>query len=373
MGATPTVYDVAAHAGVSIATVSRALRRPDDVRESTRQRVRASIRELGYVPSASARGLAARQTGVIGLLLPGYDAPEQPVSPATDELVRVVHDPAATEPVRRPDPYFDEVLRGAELEAWQRGMALMIGVARPAETNDVVTELAGRIDGLLVLAQSLTEQATDQVAHRIPTVLLASGGDRTSTTRAAPASAGAARYDRVGVANTAGMAALTRHLIHDCGVDEFGYVDGTPTSPDGLERRAGFQQALRASGLDPDVQPIYHGAFRRAGGRDVGGNLLADGPLPRALICANDQMALGVLDVLTETGVTVPGDVIVTGFDGIEATQTSAPRLTTVSQPMIELGRMAVATMADRLQDPHRTPVVRQLPVTVLLRESSEG
>lgn len=172
---TPTVYDVAAHAGVSIATVSRVLRRPDDVREATRAKVLASVRELGYLPSASARGLAARRTGVIGIFFPGFDAAwEIPaLSDAEDGLVRMVRDSDDQWGQRPPDLYFDAVLRGAELEAWRRGLVLMVGVGRGADPEAVVRDIAGRVDGLVVLARSVPDEVLSSIAHRIPVTLLA--------------------------------------------------------------------------------------------------------------------------------------------------------------------------------------------------------
>ncbi|MBN9629401.1 MAG: LacI family DNA-binding transcriptional regulator, partial [Actinobacteria bacterium] len=128
----PTVYHVAAHAGVSIATVSRVLTRPEDVRASTQERVLAAVRELRYVPSGSARGLASRRTGVLGLFLPGVDAVEDLSDPAidADRPVEVRLDPARPGQRLGADLYFEAVLRGCELEAWRQGFSLMISVGR---------------------------------------------------------------------------------------------------------------------------------------------------------------------------------------------------------------------------------------------------
>lgn len=118
---------------------------------------------------------------------------------------------------------------------------------------------------------------------------------------------------------------------------------------------------------------MLHGEFSRERARAVAADLIAGGRLPRALVCANDQMALGVLDALGAAGLRVPDDVIVTGFDGIDDGTRSTPRLTTIRQPMLELGRAAVRAMVARLNAPDLAPVNTELPVTVLLRESCEG
>lgn len=366
----PTVYDVAAHAGVSIATVSRVFRRPGDVRASTRESVLASVRALGYVPSASARGLAARRTGVLGLFFPDFDAVDDegldasfdPGSGAQEPgpRVEVVRDLDADAPAPRADLYFDEVLRGSELQAWRDGFTLMIGVGRGTNPVEIVTDIAGRVDGLALLAHSVPDAILEHVSRRIPVVLIA-GARRGDD------------YDHVTVANSEGMHALTAHLVDDLGVRDLVFVSGPEGSPDDHERYDGFARALDERGIDARAVPVARGDFTRAGGRAVGERLLAaPAPLPRALVCSNDQTALGVMSALAAAGVRVPDDVIVTGFDGIEAGLLSTPRLTTVQQPMVGLGRAAMSVMRRRLDDPDEPPITVRLPVRVLLRGSSE-
>lgn len=362
MEKTPTVYDVAAHAGVSIATVSRVFRRPGDVRASTRAHVLASVRDLGYVPSASARGLAARRTGVLGLYFPGFDAVEEVGDSEVAESAGVdvivdIPDSGARRPLNL---YFDEVLRGGELEAWRSGFVLMVGVGRGSNPAKMMGDIAGRVDGLVVLAQSVPDDVLVHVARRIPIVLMA--GPRRGDD-----------FDHVSVANAEGMHALARHVIDDLGVRDPVFVSGPTDSPDDAERYQGFQRALIACDIDPGSLPVFHGNFSRAGGRALAEELIAAERVPRAIMCSNDQTALGVLDVLPACGVRVPQDTIVTGFDGIEEGRLSSPRLTTVHQPMVDLGRAAIQVMRRRLEDPRQPPITLRLPVTVQLRESSES
>lgn len=358
----PTVYDVAAHAGVSIATVSRVLRRPDDVRASTRERVLSTVRELGYVPSASARSLAARHTGVLGLYFPGFDAMEELddaefEQPAPFDIIVDIPDSGD---VRPPHLYFDEVLRGSELEAWRRGFALLVGVGRGSNPEEMVNDIAGRVDGMAVLERSVPDEVLVHISRRIPVVLVA--GPRRGDS-----------FDHVSVSNIEGMRALTEHLIDRHGVTAPVYIAGPPDSPDDAERYQGFVQALEARGIDPAALPLLRGDFSRVQARSIAADLVAAGALPRAVVCSNDQMALGVLDVLRVRGIRVPEDVIVTGFDGIDAGRQSTPRLTTVHQPMVDLGRAAVRVLLSRLENPDQPPISLRLPVQVLLRESSEG
>ena len=367
----PTVYDVAAHAGVSIATVSRVLRRPDDVRPETRTRVLESVRSLGYVPSGAARGLAGRRHGVLGLFLPGHDGIDEPepdwarvVDPGRIPLV----DDSAARGARRvgaptsstPSPatlYFDEVLRGAEVESWRRGFALMVAAGRGSSREVMLNDIAGRVDGLAVLAQTVPDDLLAHVSRRIPVVVLADSrpGDQ---------------LDHVSVDNVAGMRALTAFVLEAHRVRDVAYVTGPTDSPDEADRHRGFDEAVAAV-PGPVAVRVERGDFSRDGGRRAGESLLASGaPLPRAVVCSNDQTALGLLDVLAEHGVAVPGQVLVTGFDGIEAGRFSTPRLTTVRQPMGDLGRVAVRSIVTRLTDPGAPPQRVTLPVEVLLRES---
>ncbi|GAA4174711.1 LacI family DNA-binding transcriptional regulator [Gryllotalpicola koreensis] len=362
--AKPTVYDVAARARVSIATVSRVLRRPDLVKDSTKEQVLAAVRALGYVPSASARGLAGRTTGVIGLYLPAIDGVDEALdvvdgdAPAVARVVRDIPDSGAS---RVRDLYYDEVLRGAQLEAWRQGFVLTIGVGHGADPERMVRDMAGRVDGLLIVARSVPEELLGQLSGSIPIVLIA--GPRHGDS-----------FDHVGVANAEGMRALTAHLVSNLGVRDPVYVFGPEGSPDDAERYAGFVAALADAGVDASALRTLRGDFRRESGRAVASSLIAaGGALPRALVCGNDQMALGVLDVFGASGVCVPSDVLVSGFDGIEETRLSSPRLTTVRQPMEELGRAAVRAMVDRLDAPDGAPISRRLPVEVLLRESTES
>jgi LacI family transcriptional regulator len=361
----PTVYDVAAHAGVSIATVSRVLTRPDDVRASTQERVLAAVRELRYVPSGSARGLASRRTGVLGLFLPGVDAVEDLSDPAidADRPVEVRLDPARPGQRLGADLYFEAVLRGCELEAWRQGFSLMISVGRgrsPESLEIALSDLAGKVDGLAVIAQSAPHDVLKRIGDSIPVVYLA--GQRSGDD-----------FDHITVRNREGMRALTEHLIDAHGIRDPMYLTGPFDSPDDAERYGGFAEALEGRGINPTALPVLHGEFSRERARAVAADLIAGGRLPRALVCANDQMALGVLDALGAAGLRVPDDVIVTGFDGIDDGTRSTPRLTTVRQPMLELGRAAVRAMVARLNAPDLAPVNTELPVTVLLRESCEG
>ena len=358
MAKAATVYDVAKHAGVSIATVSMTFRRPDRVKESTRELVIASARALHYVPSASARGLADGRTGVLGLFSFDYLLPADGAAPSTAGLA-----PGGPVTFVRDDPnewcrefplYVDEIQRGMELACWQHGYALMIGGPTRGGTT-TVTDIAGRVDGLAVFPQTLPTDALERIAGRIPVVAVSEPPQDD-------------RLSHVTVDNRGGMRAVTEHLIRDHGRRDLLFVGGLNPA-EGRDRFAGFRDALRAAGLRVPRKPLVPGTYVTATGRAAVA-LPADLPMPEAFVCATDDVALDVLDILAARGVRVPAQVAVTGFDGVVAGRVVRPALTTVRQPMVEMGRLVVDVLRKRIADPTRPPDFCELPVQVVLRES---
>jgi LacI family transcriptional regulator len=341
----PTVYDVAERARVSIATVSRVYRNPDTVRAQTRERVLAVARELGYVPSGNARGLASRTTGVLGLCFPDYADPEVDNS-----------DDAADDPEHM--LYADEITRGMERAARRHGYALLIAASLEGGPESLVAKVAGRVDGFAVLARTVPTEDLEIISKRLPIVMIA--GPREID-----------HLDHLQVANDDGEYALTRHLIDDHGLTRLAFISGGEDSPDAAARFAGFRRALGDAGLPVPDEPATRGNFTQADGRAAAERLLdAAGEVPQALVCANDQMAVGALQTLERRGIRVPEDVAVVGFDGIPLGRVVRPSLTTVSQPMRRLGEAAVDLLVERLGDPEREPRSVVLPVTQTRRTS---
>lgn len=354
----PTVYDVASVAGVSTATVSRYFRQPEKVAEATREKIRSVVVALGYVPSGSARGLAARRTGVFGLCTWGRHEPDEFALPPLEEGAPVSISRDVAEP--RLYPLFaDEVLRGAQLECTVRGFALMLGWGEDDPGHAMISEVAGRVDGLVVLPGVVPDEVLEHVARRIPVVVLAD-----------PPGAGSP-LSHVTVDNVGGMRAMTDHLLDAHGLRDLWFVGlQERRSADGAERFQGFRSALRAAQLPVPDEPQLRGTGFRVDARAMAEEMLRGGNLPEAIVCGSDQVALGVIDVLVRNGVQVPGDVAVTGFDGLDAGRFLRPGLTTVRQPMDALGRVAVELLTDQVSQGRRAPAHRQLPVQVVLRES---
>lgn len=345
--ATPTVYDVAERAGVSIATVSRVYRTPDSVRATTRERVLAAARELGYVPSGNARGLASRSTGVIGLCFPDYG---DPAADTEDDDTAML--------------YSDQIIRGMERAARRHGYALLIAASLKGGAAGLVAKVAGRVDGFAVMARTVPTEELEVISRRKPVVMLA--GPREGTEHLD-------HLDHIEAANEDGQRQLTRHLLVDHGVSRPAYVGTIEESPDVQARFDGFRLACRDVGVATGDEPALRldRLTQEEGARAAARLCERPGPLPDALVFANDQTAVGALRELERRGLSVPEDVIVTGFDGIPLSRLVRPALTTVRQPMVRMGEEATELLVRRLSGKgDGEPVSRMLPVTVARRAS---
>lgn len=340
----PTIYDVARAAGVSIATVSRVLNRVPGVRPTTRRRVLAAVEALQFVPSGPARSLSKRVTKIVGLLF----------SKAADHGYMA-------EPLEQEEAesllYTDAIIRGAEHAAQERGYALLLAGAGGPDAMRTVRRIAAQVDGLVILERVLPEARVGTLAQRIPVVLLAGGG-------------GLGHVLTVRIDNESSTRQLVRHLVEVHGNRSLAFVGEVPQSPDAVARAAAVADEAARHGVACERDGDLLGDFTAHGGYTAMCRRLECGrPLPDALVCASDQTALGVLRALREAGVRVPGDVAVTGFDDISAARHIRPTLTTVHQPIFELGEVGVATLLRRLDDPDATSPA-PLPTHLVLRAS---
>jgi LacI family transcriptional regulator len=347
-----TLYDVARHAGVSIATVSRVLHGQVSVREDTRARVRLAIEELGYVPDGSAQSLARQRKDVIGLVAVEHTAmnPDQNDIEAMSLL------------------FYDEVMRGVELQIREKGWSLLVSFLREEDTlpstvlgdepvHSRLQTLSGKVDGLLIGEGILPPQALAKLARRLPLVVVA--GD--TSQRGA---------DVISADNWSGAHALLEHLVADHGKRRLFHIDGPPTAPDANERRLAMQTVIEAN---PGTELVgrFVGLFSVMSGREGTTAMLETfGELPDALVCANDQMAIGALRTLTARGIRVPDDIAVVGFDDIFPASLCDPPLTTVHQPIRKLGELACDRLIKRIMDPALRPTKELLPTELVLRSS---
>ena len=324
-GSGVTLYDVASMAGVSTATVSRVVHGQDRVRESTRARVLAVIEELGYVPDGAAQSLSRRRKHVIGLVCVERKALKLQYDIESMSLL-----------------FYDEILRGVEGRIRHQNWSLLITYLEERNDPDLprLLSLSGKVDGLLVGEGIVPEAFMDKLAERLPVVVI-SGNPRERSA------------DVVTADNRSGAVALVTHLIDVHNRRRLYYVDGPASAPDACERRKAMMHVLRGR---PDCQLIgsSQGMFSVASGEEAGAALLSMGRdrLPDAVVCANDQMAIGVLQALGGAGLRVPDDVAVVGFDDIFPGSLCDPPLTTVHQPMRMLGERACTRLLERIAKP---------------------
>lgn len=332
-----TIYEVARRSGVSTATVSRVTQAGSGFSESTRQRVLGVALDLGWVPNGAAMGLARRRVGIIGLLFPDVTADE----------------------VDCEAPLFvDLVIRGAERAANLAGDAVLIAATRSHSRADIARSVASKVDGLIVTSQSLSDSELATLARVVPIVVIAA---RSAT----PA------FDTVCSDNRTGSRLITEHLLTTHGHRHIAFVAGPIHSSDSDERFAGFTDALRHAGMRVPKKPTVHGKFTQAAGAQAIAEILAvQNAVPDAVVFANDQMAIGGLSVLRERRLAVPTDIAVIGFDDITSARYARPALTTVAQPMGQIGEKAVAVLLQRLDEPDRPHQVVVLPTRPVIRRS---
>jgi LacI family transcriptional regulator len=341
----PTIYDVARMAGVSIASVSRVLNGRRNPREETRERVLQAVAELGFVPDGAARALSGRLKEVVGVVIRRvrWVATSEGGFAEEDESLQ----------------FTDVINRGIELAAQRQGFNLLLSSV-DAEDHDVsgrLLALARKSDGLILHDRVLEPDKLDQLSRRVPIVTLANVATPTTT--------------NVHSDNSAGMRDMARHLLADHGYRTLAFVAGLADSPDSLAR--GETIAAEAAAADATLLtgPQWQGNYYAAGGARVIERLFADGAaLPRAIVCVNDQTALGVMYALAQHGVDVPGDVAVTGFDDIPMARHLRPQLTTVRQPMQEIGATAFDVLHSMISNGGRAEPDVTLPTRLIVRAS---
>lgn len=337
-----TLYDVAREAGVSTATVSRVVHGQDRVRPVTRRRVLDVIEALGYVPDGAAQSLALARKEVIGLVAVERRAPD------TD--------------VEREDLLFiEQVLRGAESSLSEVGWSLLISFLRDADSEAAYRRMrtvSAKVDGLLIAEDIVGPQYLAQLAARVPLGLIAGSDD-------------AQCADVFDVDNRGGTRALVRHMVEQHGRTRFYYIAGPSEALDARERHSAFGEAL-ADYPGVALAGIFEGKFAGLSGQSAVREMLAwpRPALPDAIVCGNDQMAVGAIRELHASGVRVPADVAVAGFDDIRLGALLTPPLTTVRQPMRLLGERACARLLQRIGDPALPLQVERLPTELVVRES---
>ena len=327
-----TIVEVAAEAGVSFGTVSRVINNDIHVKAETRQRVLDTMRRLNFVANRQARILAGGKSNMVGVLVPDL----------------------GTE-------YIGEVVRGIDIELGMAGYDLMVYTThRTAEKEaGYVGSLAqDTVEGLLIVLPRSPADYTETLSQRkFPFVLI----DHQGTGEHCPV---------VGATNWQGAYNATDYLIK-LGHQRIGFITGSLDLGAAIDRLSGYKKALRTNHIEEDSSLIYEGKFAQLDGYDGARNFLRLAKPPTAIFASNDVMAMSAMDAVREQGLRVPDDMAIMGFDDIPQAAMLHPALTTVRQPLEQMGRVAAQLLVDMIQKPETVGYRIELPTELIIRNST--
>jgi LacI family transcriptional regulator len=333
-GMAVTIFDVASEAGVSYTTVSRVINNDVHVKPDTRERVQQVMKRLGYVVNRQARSLAGGRSRVIGVLAPDLGT-----------------------------SYIGEIMRGIDEELDLAHYDLMLYTTHRREAKEssyVATLTQGMADGLLiVLPRNPANFMQTLRQFSFPYVLI----DHQGTNE---------KDHAVGATNWQGAYNATEYLIK-LGHRRIGFITGWMDLGCARDRLAGYQAALRTNHLPVNPELVYEGDFHQPKGYAGGDALLSLDNPPTAIFASNDVMAMGVMDAAHSHGLRIPDDISILGFDDIPQAQNVRPALTTVRQPMENMGRVAAQMLLDLLCDPQKDVSRVELPTELIVRDSCQA
>ena len=330
-----SIKDVAELAGVSVATVSRTLSRPDKVAEATRERVMKAVEKSGYVTNVLASNFRRRCSHNIILLVPDIA-----------------------------NPFFSTIIQEIEERARHKGYQILLGDTRQnqqleASYGDLA--LQRMADGIISLGMNIPFR------HR--------ANRKTLDPKWPPLVMGCEYKGNVDVPlvaidNFRAAYDATRHLL-DLGHRRIGFIGGPEDFSLSLDRLEGFRAAMAEAGCNVGGDLVTSGSFSLACGFEAGRKLLALRQPPSAMICASDELAMGAMNCAISAGVSIPDDLSVVGFDDIEFAAYANPPLTTVRQPMADIGRHLMRMMLNLLEGGSLSERRIELPHELIVRRST--
>jgi LacI family repressor for deo operon, udp, cdd, tsx, nupC, and nupG len=323
------IQEVAAAAGVSVATVSRTLQFPHQVADDTKERVHAAIDRLRYVPNAQARNLRRSRTGLVVALVPDIA-----------------------------NPFFAGIIRGIEAVAKQNGYSVLLGDTQYDIENEqrYGDMISGReADGLITLLPRIPRIHS---SGRLPVVNACEIVENSGLTT-------------VSVDNFAATRDAVTYIVA-LGHRDIAFIGGPPDNPVSIARKRGFAASMAAAGLQIDARLCTDGGFSLESGGRAADLILSHKQKVTAIICASDELAIGAMRSIRMHGLKIPADISVVGFDDISFARYTDPPMTTVAQPRDDLGREAMLMLLQILGDP-KTPVRHAVLPTQLIVRGSTG
>ncbi|MGQ9489678.1 MAG: LacI family DNA-binding transcriptional regulator [Anaerolineae bacterium] len=326
-----TIQQVAERAGVSVSTVSHVINGTRYVSPELTERVRAAMAELRFQPNALARSLRRKETLTLGMIVPD-----------------------------NANPFFAMLAYAVENACYQRGYSLILtnsGGDLARELANINVLLGKQVDGLILAAVGLGSRDLEQVLRAAPAVVV----DRNLP---------GVEVDTLLVDNLGGGRQATRYLI-ELGHRRIGCITGPSTTTPSAERVTGYRAALAEAGIPVDENLIARGDFQFAGGYAGAQALLALSEPPTAIFACNDLMAMGAIAAAAANGLRVPADLSIIGFDNSTLAAYTTPALTTVAQPIAEIGRLATEMVIQRSQTPDAARQRRILSTQLVVRQST--
>ena len=319
-------------AGVSVATVSRALSTPDVVSEETRKKVLEAVRETGYKPNMMARNFRSKKTFSIMVLVPDLS-----------------------------NPFFSMVISGIQQAAKARGYSVVLGntMGDTKAERELAHQLhTNQTDGIIQLSSRFPlapEDCAEGVQPALVNCCECVDDDSMPTVT----------LDNVGASK-----AMTEHLL-TLGHRRIAVISGPATSPLTAARLAGYRQALAHAGVTFEQNLVREGDYSLASGAAAAGSLLTHAARPTAMVCFNDEMAIGAMHEIRKAGLSVPADISVTGFDNLSFAAYTDPPLTTISQPTEAFGTEAVSLLLDIMESGKTARRHLTLPYELVVRDST--
>jgi LacI family transcriptional regulator len=329
-----TMQDVADLAKVSKTTVSHVINETRPVSEGKRQRVLYAMKELDYQPNILARSLRKRETGTIGLIVPN-----------------------------NANPFYAEVSRGVESLSFEEGYnVILCNSDRNLQKEIAYTELlvSKRVDGILFVGAWVGEQTqhlSEINRQGIPLAVV----DRFASDL---------DIDLVRTDNHLGGWLATSHLL-GLGHKRISCIGGIPEFTPNAERIIGYKKALRDAGIAIKDEIIIRTNFQFEGGHRAAQQLLSLENRPTAIFACNDLMAIGAMRAARDLGFRIPEDISVVGFDDIQMAQYTCPQLTTIAQPMFDMGKLATEMLLERIRDTNIPQRKRILEPKLVVRQST--
>lgn len=330
-----TIEQIAELAHISRSTVSRVLNNHPNVRPAVRNRVLQVIQEHGYSPQAAARSLASRRTKVIGLLIP--------------HSASLIFS----------DPFFGHVVHSVTEEAAQHGYFLMLAMVTAEREQGFYDRIlrSRHFDGMIMLSSDIDDPILPQILKdKLPLVLIGSHPYFLDVTW-------------VDVEHRVGARQAVEHL-RSLGHQRIATITGPLSMQAALDRRDGYKQGLLENGLPVRNEYIVVADWTQQGGFNAMQQLLSVPERPTAVFIASDTMATGAMRALSEAGLSVPDDIAIVSFDDLPVASYAHPPLTTIRQPITEMGATAVKLLIKQFEHQDTSVVQVRLPIQLMIRSS---